>query len=333
MNPYPDRLDELHRWLESQYGHKDIQATEILLASQLGTAITHMKHPWIIIETDYPNRDTSDGWFAFGGEAQVKSLSVPRVQKSRFCEDIVQEWIAERSKGEPQLFIDAEWRRLPTSGRGATLMMMTHSYSILLSMCIRLRVAHPRGDHAVRFDSEADKAELARLTRRVLDNAHRGKVKPIPAIPASFLYWCELLQRLAPLQADWETLTGSIAAVARNIALLYNDDRVPDWRAAERVMRDSIPSLTAWLIEHVAAVERDGANAFQLFKQSGQRIREPVVDEIRRLHHAGVFYTRSVNFYEGNSRNNPRLMIRYRLAKGESHDWTSLLDRQKEILI
>jgi hypothetical protein len=338
VNPYPARIEELHACLESRYGQRDRQATEILLASQLDSSISLMRPPWIIIETDYPQRETADGWFSFGGEtfSPVRSLSIPRVAKSRDCEMTLQDWLAEWPAKHPQLFVDAEWRRMPTSGRGASLMMVTHSYAVLLSMCVRMRVVHPRGDHAVRLDQETDSAELARLTRRVLDNAHRGRLKPSPAIPGSFLFWCELLQRIAPMQSNWEALTGAIASTARNIALLYNDGRAADWRAAERVLRDCVPYLTGWLLEHTASTGTlSNVRALQVFRKASLQIDRPLVGELARLCRVGVLKplgARELSSTKEIGPNDKRKHMPWRYQMRAS-DFRLLLDREKEILV
>jgi hypothetical protein len=40
VNPYPERIDELHEFLATRYGQRDRQATEILLACIMDPAIT-----------------------------------------------------------------------------------------------------------------------------------------------------------------------------------------------------------------------------------------------------------------------------------------------------
>jgi hypothetical protein len=177
------------------------------------------------------------------------------------------------------------------------------------------------------MDQEKDKAELARLTRRVLDNAHRTKSKPSPRVPASFLYWCELLQRIAPMQSDWETLTGSIAAIARGIAALYNDGRDPDWRAAERVMRDCVPYVTAWLLERASSNRVPNVQELKMYGLAGYTIDRPMITEIARLTREGVLHSKRKAAVYDSKKHRP---WKYTLGAG---DWMELLDRGKEILI
>ena len=312
MNPYPERLTELHRFLEAQFGHKDRMATEILLTALLPTIVTGHRRPWIIIETDWPSRDCQSAWFSFGltdcrldgatnilttaGNADrlaVRSLSTPRVQRSARCEEILQEWLALRRTDAPGLFVEAEWRRLPTAGRGATLLMATHSYSVLLSQCIRLRVDHPRGGYATltRDEQTAVTNELRRLASRVLDCSHRALTRPMTINSqldkqiGKLRYWLELLQRLAPLQTDWDALIGSVSACATGRDALYGEqtERRLDGGTAERLMRDMIPYATRTILEQTALGRARGIKAFQLFKQSGQVADRAITHEIRRL--------------------------------------------------
>ena len=329
MNPYLERLSDLHQWLECRYGQRDRQATEVLLGALLPREILKAKSPWMVLETDYPSRDTLDGWFSLGGEfrPQPHSLAFARIQRATRCEGILQDWWKDRQAGRPGLFIEAEWRRLPGSGKGATLLMQTHSYGALLATCLRLRVAYPKGDHAARMQKQEDDAELARLTRRVLDCSHRTTVERKSNLPSGFLYWCEMLQKVAPLQTDWESLTGGLATIARSIALLYNDGRPPDWQAAERVMRDCVPWVNEWILGQTALDRGRGIKAYQMFVQSGHTLDKPLVAEIRRLSREGVLLARQSYRSADHYRYHP---WRYRLA---SQDWRTLVNREERILV
>lgn len=334
MNPYPDRLAELHYHLETRYGQKDRQATEILLACLLDPAVTTMRRPWIILETDWPSRDCEDAWFSFGlTEATARSLSTPRVLRSQAREVMVQSWIGERRLGGVGLFVESEWRHLPFDNKGGSLFATPHSYVILLSMCVRLRVQHPRSDRCLRAGMEADRAELARLTQRVLDNSFRaGNASSSPFdphahdVPGSFKYWCELLQRIAPMQTDWESLAGGIAAIARGIALLWGDGRRPDWQAAERVMRDCVHSVTEEILRQTALPKGAGIEAAANMRRNGQHMRLHMGDEIKRLHREGVILRRH-NYKDRDPHNNHPWKFRLSIR-----DWADLMDRSKRIL-
>lgn len=261
MNPYPERIEELHYYLEARYGQKDRQATEILLAALLDPSLSLTRHPWIIIETDYPSRDTSDGWFSFGGTAAVHSLADARAVRPRIGEQLVLGWMKQKTC----LFVESEWRRLPKGiGKGEKAHARVN-WDSLVARCVRLRVDHPRGPYALSINRLNDQAELSRLTRRVLDNdlrdmdlsrrlASSSQVDRSgggPVVPAGLLYWCELLQKISPWQSDWESLLCSLGAIARNIALLRQTDGTPGWAAAERVIRDSVGWTTGWILGQV----------------------------------------------------------------------------------
>jgi hypothetical protein len=332
MNPYPQRIEELHQCLESRYGQRDRQATEILLIAMLDPAITRTRRPWIMIETDWPRREFHDAWFAFGavGDAIIpKSLALARIARAQAGEAIMQEWLAGRRAGTPGIFVEAEWRRLPRSGgsHGGNLWRITHSYAVLLAQCVRLRVAHPRSNIATRFDTDADGAELCRLTRRVLDNEFRRTAAPkADPLPPSFLYWCELLQKVAPCQTDWESLTGGLASAARGIATLYCDGRSADWRAAERIMRDTIGYETSVILSQAGMGRSEGRKAFEVFCRQHDSTYDTTVEEIRRLNREGVILARKNYGLRDGYRYHP---WRYLLGAPE---WRELIDRGKEIL-
>lgn len=347
MNPYPDRLEELHCWLADRFGQRDRQATEILLSGQLSRP-GQSRPPWLIIETDYPSRDMTSGWFSFGGQVKALSMAVPRVQRSQVCEEIMQGWLADRSVGRCGLFVESEWRKPPRLspvqmwGKFGHRAQRTHTYAILLSQCIRVRVEHPRTDHVIRDGREADLRELGRLTGRVLDCYMRSNQTPNGSalispgqatwqgagpsdVPKSFLYWCELLQRIAPLQTDWESLLMNLSGVARGIGYLRGDG-VADWAAALRCFRDCVPALAVELMLEAAVGRVAGRERLKSYKQSGRGEDTVMVEEVKRLHAAGVLLARR-NFVKVNDgyRWHP---WRYRIG---SQDWRDLIDRSKAL--
>jgi hypothetical protein len=356
VNPFPQRIADLHAHLSARWGVTDTQAVDVLLSACLPAGCTGMKRPWVILETDYPNRDTAGAWFSLGGGCEgltVRSLAVPRVSRSQAAETMLQAWIGMRRTDAPGVWVDAEWRRLPASGRGAGLLMATHSYAILLAMCVRLRMTHPKSSQACLLNRDADATELARLTRRVLDidlrrsafsaataaalaplhchGEQQGNVTLVhgiaaPLHPPSFLYWCELLQKLCPIQTDWEALTGNLAAIARGIAMLYGDGRPPDWRAAERVMRDTVPYMTGWLLEQCALLRSGGKSRHKEFIAAGAQIDTYVKRELKRLRAHGIV-TERINYsmptgYAWHP-------WRFRIANA---DYRTLADRTQRIL-
>ena len=343
MNPYPDRIAELHSHLAGVWSQRDTQATEILLAALLPASLTRMRRPWLIVETDYLSRDTSNTWFSFGMPEYVhaRSLAVPRSVRARDCRQWSDNVLAEDPFDQPGVFVDAEWRVLPNKYKCVTAIA---SYYALLARCVHLRVAQPRSDIGVRTMNarESDRLELARLSRRVLDSQHRQHRSPVAhstpsgvllasqsqgvtAAPQSLYYWSELAQKLAPVQHDWECLTGSVAAVAHGITTLYNDNRAPDWSAAERVLRDTIPYATTRLILEAS---HGPVAARMAHIQSGGVIGsgERVTVELKRLEREGVLTKR---------RGHHKVLAgavaeRYKVAHA---DWVTLLDRNERILV
>jgi hypothetical protein len=340
MNPYPARIEELHQWLEARFGQKDRQATEVLLTALLDPKLTRRKRPWLIVETDYPSRDTSEAWFSLGGEAATHSLAVPRVMRTQQCEETLQRWLSTRTApgsaaGATGVFVDAEWRRLPDRLPASQLwthvgwrQMMTRTYAVLMAMCVRLRVEHPRSAYAALADRHEDLAELGRRARRVLDDSHRAIVSDAAVrLPDAFMYWCELLQRIAPLQTDWESLVGNLTAIATGVAALYADGRDPDWRAVERVMRDSIPFVTVEILKQTALKRSEGIQAYQRFRKYGYAPHRLANDEVKRLNVERIVAQRAG--FRGPRDPYEYHPWRYRVA---SKDWLELIDREKKIL-
>ena len=338
MNPYPERIAELHAHLAAVWSQRDTQATEILLAALLPASLTRMRRPWLIVETDYLSRDTSAAWFSLGMPEYVhaRSLAVPRSVRARDCRQWSDNVLAEDPFDQPGVFVDAEWRVLPNRYKCVTAIA---SYYALLARCVHLRVAQPKSDIGVRTMNarESDRLELARLARRVLDSQHRSPVAhstpqgvllagaSADTAPQSLYYWSELVQKLAPAQVEWECLTGSIAAVAHGIATLYNDGRAPDWFAAERGLRDTVPYATTRLIleashgpvaARMAHIQSGGVTG------SGER----VTVELKRLEREGVLTKR---------RGHHKVLAgavaeRYKVAH---RDWVTLIDRNERILV
>jgi hypothetical protein len=344
MNPYPERIGELHEFLAARYGQRDRQATEILLACLLDPAITGVRKPWIVVETDFPSRETDTGWFSFGSTARTRSLAVPRVERLNKCEEILSGWLDER-KADPNregIFIDAEYRRgvvlrinpINRINPAGTWRAMTAAlYDTLLASSIRLRVDHPRSGIALGYDNGADGEQLSTLTRRVLDNTFRERRVHAAEVPASFLYWCELLQRLAPLQTDWEALTGQIAAVARNVGILYHDGRAFGKEIAERLLRDAVPYGTRTILEEsIEGDSRKGVAASRVVMSLSLAARNGpdawARREVKRLIREGILKRKE----ELKRRTTGYLYHpwKYRVT---SEDYRTLLDRGKELLV
>ena len=129
MNPFPDRIEELHEHLERRYCLRDRQATEILLASLLPVSATGRIRPWITVETDYPNRDMTTAWLSFGGEAPAFAMSSARVLRYKPAEELIQSLLNRRSSGSAGILVESEWRRpVHSGGSGGPKIYMTDIY-------------------------------------------------------------------------------------------------------------------------------------------------------------------------------------------------------------
>ena len=391
---YPERIEELHAFLAARYGVRDRQATEVLLTALLPQTLTGWRRPWIIVETDWYNRDTTGAWFNLGqsrtdgdpdGQLSVmpvvRSMAAPRCVRTYEGEAMLAGWIEQRQADTPMVLVDAEWRRTMneatahvstrhtmTSGRRHRMLFQ---YATLMAMCVRLRTEAPKTDRAARaIDDTADLTELRRLVGRIVDVRNRMSdhrqdreqrlltqslsaprtYRPIDRLaglpdhtlidrlraPAGLLYWCELLQRCAPLQSDWDGLIANLCAVARGVAVLYADGRPADWTAAERLMRDTIPYKTMWILEQAAVprgdgrriVEREAKKALATVGGATTTAEgREIASEIRRLNREAVLLVRANYGKHDVFVNHP---WRYRLASG---DYKDLIDRGKRILI
>lgn len=319
MNPYPQRIEDLHLHLARRYGQVDRQATEILLAALLPKSLTRAAPPWFVIETDYPNRDTRDAWFSFGGIVPVESVAAARIQRADTREKMVTEWLDTRKTGAPGLFVDAEWRRLThlTSGRRYPS-IIPGMYGLLMSQCLRLRVAYPKGAHGADCDRDVHRAELERLTRRVLDHDHRTVRPCVEPPPRGMYYWVELLQKLSTQQSDWDVLIAGLAAVARSTCTLYNDtDRGPDWTMSERLIRDMVNWSTTWILEQCS--RKKSPRAWDTYMTTGYNLNRAWNAEIRRLRREGVI---DKGYLDGSG---------YRKFKVLNEDWRVIADHKERM--
>jgi hypothetical protein len=210
----------------------------------------------------------------------------------------------------------------------------TKSYGALLSQCLRLKAGHPKSDRALRPLEErmAGRMELRRLAARVLDCSHRQLAQSVFArisVPRSYLYWIELVQKLCPVQGDWDVLAGGIHQITVNRMYLRQEGApqwAEDWKTGERLMRDTIPYMTRWIMERAAMPRTAAAAAMDAYRKTGENLSASFLNEVRRLVSEGVLVMRkSVKTY--GFKYHPWL---YRLANG---DWNDLLDYGKRILV
>ena len=343
MNPYPERIEELHEFLAARYGQRDREATEILLACLLDSTIAGVRKPWLILETDFMSRETEPGWFSFGGTAATRSIASVRIERPARAQELITEWFDERSNNPNRdgIFVEAEYRsgapprrtrRYYSAEPFATYRAAVRDqYTLLLATTLRLRVAYPKGGIALRGTDCNDHAELGKLARRALDNSFRNRIThPLP-VPDGFLYWCEVMQKLAPQMNDWDALTGQIAAVGRNVPLLYNDGRPFDKRSAERIIRDVIPHATREIMEETIRGAGKGLTDMTIMTKSARASRtEPEMwmrREMSRLIQLRAIDTRPL--LRGKSTQFLYHPWRYEIA---AEEYRRLIDRTGELL-
>lgn len=300
---------------------KDSEACDILLACLVDPKATGAPKPWIIVETDWMSRDCTEAWFNFGGLAGAQSLSTARIERAGPAETMLNAWLASRAHGAAGIYVESEWHRLAQLSGGSmhrrNASSLANAYVTLMSSCIRLRTAHPKTAWATQTAARraADLQELKRLTMQVLDNRYREPVpgRDAPA-PGAMLYWCELLQRISVMARDWNTVVQGLSQVVRNVCTLYNEpDRSPDWRLAERLVRDAVNYRTAEIVKKAHAREELGPRD-EYASPKEYNMQRVWVEEVTRLCRAGVLQ------YKGNSKKDRTKWNR--LAGG---DWYTLV--------
>ena len=263
-------LRELHGFIAAEYGQLDTEAVDLILVSVLLPSIApyfSTRRPHFILDTDWPSRDVSSAWFSLGGAAPAYALCNARLAKRK--EDLLKEWVDKITLlDEPALFVESEWRSTSPLGRGNgsfNRMETVFSYKVLAARSLRLRVTHAKATAGLCTEPEARSQRLKDLAGRLIDNASiRGfPLAAKPELPKSFLYWCELLQKLNRDLSDWETLTSGLACLAPRLAILRGRDEITgeDWSAVRRVMRDSVSYATKTIIEEVRRSGQKGTYA------------------------------------------------------------------------
>ena len=323
MNPYPARIAELHEFLDRVYGVQDRLLVDLMLSVCLadgegggvesttangtcGGVGVGKRKPWVILETDYPNRDLSDAWFTFGreepGKERAVHLSGVRTLRPAATEKIIAGWLRERRE-RARVFVDSEWRKStePVHRRGY------RSYGAFLSQCVRVKAVHPKNERMLKTESERDRdrAELRRLAGRVLDCGFRSLPLPSDAMkihaPKSLLYWCELCQKVSGVHGvcgDWDCWVGTVMDLVRQRSYLYAGEgmgesvSVGGWGVAERLLWDSVPWITGWILERAGKDQKSARAAWEMWRKSGERLDRPFVAEMRRLHETGILRVR-----------------------------------------
>ena len=266
MIDHRERVAEAVNLAASEFGVKDREAVELLLAARIPCGIPY---PWIVLETPYYRLDPSGSWFACLFD-RITVLPLLRTMRPRASNSEIVEIL--RGRETPRLFIEPNWE-LPTTVH-YNLKMLPY----LTQECVRLKTGYPKG--ALPGYRSVQLLETAVV--RVLDTRWRTAQPELPATPPPLPYWCELLQKLSPPLRDWESLLGNLCALAGRRAYLF-DRRVDstDWSAVNRLMRDSIPAWTKEMLGHLGS--RGGFKSLR-----GKYSRALIEKELERLLKEGV---------------------------------------------
>ena len=311
---FPSRVDSLADFLWAEYRISDRPAIEILVSSLL--PIPGLPYPRIILETAWPAFDTSGAWFTLAGALPTWSLADIRSRRPRYSVDKIHACKEEESR--PTLLVESNYER-PARAHG-------REYAGLLQSCVRLRTMHPKSAANLLLSPARASAKVEKfkaLVKDVTDCRFRAPL-PVdpPALPADFLYWCELAFKLAgtPLTCPtWETLINHAAWVAIRRAYLYDRPVEPsDWTLSSRILADAIPWWALRVIDSVSDSETDYATAARVFKYTKALPAGDLRKALRRARVEGVLQLSAV------SKKDQRYVWRvpddkiYRLASGSA---------------
>lgn len=269
MISYAERVDDVCGLLTSRFGIIDRQLISILLAARIDCPIPY---PWLILEADYFSLDTVNAWFGFGyGDALP--LAKYRVLRPRHAYQQIEALFENRNK--PVLHVESNWTT-PTTAHSKLRL-----YPYLMQQCVRVRSETPK----VAPPDQSGLLQLKQEAEAALDTRWRS-VEPRLAKPTPrLLYYAELLQRLAPMQRDWDTLVQNLCAIASRHAYLY--DRAvsdEDWQAVVRVISGTIPLWTAKILRQFASNGR-------WHSLKGYYAENEIRAEVRRLISEGIVYS------------------------------------------
>jgi len=243
MLDWTARIDALAHQLAAAHSVDDRPALEILLAALINCPRTPSS--WLTLETNWYARECMDAWFSFGETWTPCSFARLRARSPwRAIEAEMKEMM--ESPSDEHLFVEPDFERYP---------YWNHSTQAhyLLQRCLRLRLVTTRTADPLRgldkYNQERRSDELYALTRDVLEDRTGARSSDPPRFlePRDFLYYCELVQKLAPWYRDWTELVQAFAVVAVRRAYLLgrSETDASDDRAMARVGRDSVPPWIA----------------------------------------------------------------------------------------
>jgi hypothetical protein len=290
MLDWASRVDDLADKLAREHAVDDRLAVEILLATLVGCPRT--ASPWLILETDWYDRQCLDAWFSFG---QLWAPCTLARLRARSPWRVIEAEMKEMLDAPPRerLFIECDYERYPIFNR------LTQARYIL-QRSLRIRVRSARAPDPLRSLDQRDKDrrtdELSAAARYALeDHAGLRPVDPPRFVePPNFLYHVELVQRLAPWYPDWKILVQAFALIAIRRAYLHGrlETDETDTRAMARVLGDSIPP---W-VRKALGVLVEGPSKTQTMEKRMQleektkRSGHGAHRELVRLHRAGIVW-------------------------------------------
>jgi hypothetical protein len=249
------RIDELAHYLSTEYRVEDRGALEVLLAALVDCLRTPPL--WLVLETNYFQRDCSPGWFALGQTWAPMHLSELRGLRSRNANALIGQWLADgRGHCAVECDYDGVIPRYRPLADSRTLLARTLRLRVQTPSCCALSPVDQR-------DAERRSLQLRALVDDALKDrlGTRGSDPPAWKEPGAFLYTVELAVRLSGRHRDYGQTALLLRSLAVRRAHLYGRREADesDWGAIERVILDSIPLWVMRVIERLAQAEGLGA--------------------------------------------------------------------------
>lgn len=262
MIDWGSRVDELAALLAREYNIEDRMAVEVLLSGLIHTPRT--PSAWLVLETNWYQRDCEDGWFSFGGLWIPCSFSRLRARSPwRTIEAEMREILDAPS--EERLFIECDWEKYAKFHR-----LTQAQYFLQRSLRIRTK-SHRAADPLKsldKYNQDRRADELSAATRWVLEDRVQARSPDPPRFrePPNFLYHCEMVQKLAPWYPDWNALVKAFGLLAVRHAYLYGraETEADDMAAIARVAQDSVPP---WIAKALRLLLEKPAGAVVLEKR------------------------------------------------------------------
>jgi hypothetical protein len=280
------RIDDVAEFLRRAFDMDDRVAVDVLLAGLVKCPRT----PWIwlVLETNYASRDCDTAWFSFGGHWNPCSFA--RLQGRTYWHERrteVREWL--EGPIDERLFVENWYEDYPKFHIWAHADQLLHRSLRIRTLTPRTRSALGRLDQ---WQEELDLDQLRALVANALNDeaGWRGENPPSFEEPPHFLYYTELLQRLAPWFIDWNTLVQNLAWLAIRHAHLYGRTETgpEEERMLQRVMADSIPPWIAKAIEALADGPRKHVSLERAMEFTTRSIWDSGRRELRRLAQNGL---------------------------------------------